>query len=121
MYRDARPSIEARARQLEGEIDNARDELERLEAAVPSFGRQLFPLYHNLDHTLAALGRKDYFSHMLVLGCIGALSLPALPLALLLRPLRGDVRARRAARRRVRRLEGQLEENRRTLLALESS
>lgn len=118
MYRDARPSLEARVRALEDQLDEASDEAERRRAEIAPLAVQLFPLFENLGDTMGPV-RGDRGSGLMVLACLAVMSVPALPLAILWRPLRRDLRAARRADRRVKRLQSQLGEAQRDLRQLD--
>jgi hypothetical protein len=120
VYRDSRPSVEARICGLETELDEAETESRRRDAAVASLLLQLFPLFEHYDDSTQVLSRRDVFSHAVVSTALAAMSVVALPLAILWRPLRRDRRAARRARQRVEQITAELGEARQTLRALEA-
>jgi len=123
VYRDSRASVEGRIKSLESELDTADEELEARESELAPLAVQLFPLFHNFDDTVEPItggAAQRTWATAVVMGCLGLMSIPALPFAIAWRQFRPDVRALRKARAKSRAVRDKLLEARQTLLQLEA-
>jgi len=127
MYRDSRSSLAARVEALKTDLTLAQEAVAARERELSPLMCRLFPLFENFSDTTANVRgetarKRLYFCLFygpVIVSILAFLSVVILPLALLWRNRRRDIRALRRATQKTRKISYRLEDAEQTLQELE--